>query len=150
MYIVINGKINNFLFSLDDYLSRKSSFIKRFDEGIFIWGTSRLYSVEGPGSKVLLYLSRDEERGFDGCIVLSGVIKETGELKEKYWPEGEWPHYMAIKVSAIPKSVLENRDPKRWKCITREELKKFNFRPLPGIQKLDDKIGEEIEIKLKS
>jgi len=57
MYIVINGKINNFLFSLDDYLNRKSSFIKRFDEGIFIWGTSRLYSVEGPGSKVLLYLS---------------------------------------------------------------------------------------------
>jgi len=123
MYIVINGKINNFLFSLDDYLSRKSSFIKRFDEGIFIWGTSRLYSVEGPGSKVLLYLSRDEERGFDGCIVLSGVIKETGELKEKYWPEGEWPHYMAIKVSAISKSVLENRDTKSGRALRGKNLR---------------------------
>lgn len=123
MYIVINGKINNFLFSLDDYLNRKSSFIKRFDEGIFIWGTSRLYSVEGPGSKVLLYLSRDEERGFDGCIVLSGVIKETGELKEKYWPEGEWPHYMAIKVSAISKSVLENRDTKSGRALRGKNLR---------------------------
>jgi len=82
--------------------------------------------------------------------VLSGVIKETGELKEKYWPEGEWPHYMAIKVSAISKSILENRDTKSWKSITREELKKFNFRPFPGIQKLEDKIGEDIEIKLES
>ena len=123
MYIVINGKINNFLFSLDDYLNRKSSFIKRFDEGIFIWGTSRLYSVEGPGSKVLLYLSRDEERGFDGCIVLSGVIKETRELKEKYWPEGEWPHYMAIKVSAISKSVLENRDTKSGRALRGKNLR---------------------------
>ncbi|BDC00282.1 hypothetical protein [Saccharolobus caldissimus] len=146
MYIVINGKINNFLFSLDDYLNRKSSLIRRFEDGIFIWGTSRLYSVEKPGTKVLLYLSRDEEKGFDGCIVLSGEIEETGELKEKYWPEGEWPYYIVIKVSVIPKSVLENKDPKRWKCVTREVLKeKFNFKPMPGIQKLDDKIGEEIE-----
>ncbi len=55
-------------------------------------------------------------------------------------------YYVAIKVIAIPRSVVENRDPKKWKSLTREELKvKFNFRPLPGIQKLDDRIGEEIE-----
>ena len=118
----------------------------RFKEGVFIWGVSRVYSVEKPGVKVLLYLSRDEEKGFDGCIVLSGEIKEIGELKEKYWPEGEWPHYMAIKVSTIPRSIIESKDVRKWKCVSREELKnKFNLRPLPGIQKLDDKIGEEIE-----
>ena len=151
MYIVINGKINNFLFSLDDYLNRKTSFIKRFDKDTFIWGVSRVYSVEKPGSKILLYLSMDEEKGFNGGIVLSGEIKEIGELKEKYWPEGEWPHYIALKVRYIPRSIIENRDPKKWKYASREKLKElFNFRPLPGIQKLDDKIGEEIEKLLKN
>ncbi|MBB5254133.1 hypothetical protein [Sulfurisphaera ohwakuensis] len=151
MYIVINGKINNFLFSLNDYLNRNTSFIKRFDEGTFIWGVSRVYSVEKPGSKILLYLSMDEEKGFNGGIVLSGEIKEIGELKEKYWPEGEWPHYIALKVRYIPRSVIEEKDPKKWKYASREKLKElFNFRPLPGIQKLDDKIGEEIEKLLKN
>lgn len=146
MYIVINGKINNFIFSLDDYLNRKSSLIKRFEEGVFIWGVSRLYSIEKPGVKIFLYLTRDEERGFDGCIALSGEIRDVGELKEKYWPEGEWPHYMAIRVSAMPRSLTQSKDVGKWKCVGREELKeKFKFRPMPGIQKLDDKIGEEIE-----
>jgi hypothetical protein len=57
MYIIINGKIGNFLFSLDDYLNRKIDLIRNFEEGVFIWGVSRLYSVERPGTKFLLYSS---------------------------------------------------------------------------------------------
>ncbi|MFP3203260.1 MAG: hypothetical protein RXR43_13890 [Sulfolobus sp.] len=149
MYIIINGKIDNFLFSLEDYLNRKSKLIRNFEEGVFIWGVSRLYSTEKPGTKILLYLSRDEEREFEGCIVLAGEIRETGELKEKYWPEGEWPYYMILKVSAIPRSIIQSKNPRDWKCVSREELKeKYNIRALPGIQKINDEIGKEIESKL--
>jgi hypothetical protein len=75
MYIIINGKIGNFLFSLDDYLNRRSDLIRNFEEGVLIWGVSRLYSTEKPGTKILPYLSRDEEREFEGCTVLAGEIK---------------------------------------------------------------------------
>ena len=76
MYIIINGKIDNFLFSLEDYLNMKSKLIRNFEEGVFIWGVSRLYSTEKAGTKILLYLSRDEEREFEGCIVLSGEMRD--------------------------------------------------------------------------
>jgi hypothetical protein len=149
VYIIINGKIGNFLFSLDDYLNRKSDLIRSFEQCVFIWGVSRLYSVERPGTKVLLYLSKDEERGFDGCIALAGEIRETGELKGKYWPEGDWPYYMVLKVSAIPKSIIRSRNPRDWRCVSREELReKYNIRPLPGIQKVSQGIGKEIEREL--
>lgn len=77
MYIVINGKINNFLFSLNDYLNRKTSFIKRFDEGTFIWGVSRVYSVEKPGSKILLYLSMDEEKALTAELYFLEKLRKS-------------------------------------------------------------------------
>ena len=80
---------------------------------------------------------------------MAGEIRETGELKGKYWPEGEWPYYMVLKVSTIPKSIIRSRNPRDWRCVGREELReKYNIRPLPGIQKVGQEIRKEIEREL--
>jgi hypothetical protein len=31
---------------------------------------------------------------------------------------------MILKVSAIPRSIIPSKNPKDWKCVSREELKK--------------------------
>ena len=56
---------------------------------------------------------------------------------------------MVLKVSAIPKSIIRSGNPRDWRCVSREELKeKYSIRPLPGIQKVGQEIGKEIEREL--
>lgn len=149
MYVIVNGKVGNFLYSLDDYVHRRTEFIRKFPQGSFIWGARRVYSPERPGARLFLYVSRDEERGFDGGIVLVGEIKQVGELHERYWPEGEWAYYFVLSDVFVPRSIIESKDPRKWKYVTREEMEEFGLRPLPGIIKLSDEAGKKLEERLK-
>ncbi|BFH72984.1 hypothetical protein SJAV_09280 [Sulfurisphaera javensis] len=141
MYIVLKGKLGNFLYSLKDMKKRETQLIKKFPEGTFIWGTNRRISSLEKGVKVLFYLTGE---GIESGIVFYGEILSVGELKEKYWPEGEWKYWIAIKVEKMPKSIIEYDDPSKWHYVTYEELKSLGFRPLPWPQKIEDELAKKI------
>ena len=43
---------------------------------------------------------------------------------------------MVLKVSAIPKSIIRSRNPRDWRCLSREELKeKYSIRPRQEFRK---------------
>lgn len=143
MYILLKGKLNNFMFSLEDYITKKSNIIKRFPQDVLLWGGSRTYSLYEKGANVFLYLSREVD--FQGGVVLYGELLTPQQLKEKYWPEGEWPILLPIKIKKLAQGVVENpKDPEKWKIITLDKLKELGIRPLPGIQKIEDETGGKI------
>jgi len=72
MGLLLKGGIKNFLHSFTDYLVRRSQLITRFPAGVFIWGARARSSLLVEGSKVLLYLSRNEFN--NGGIVLYGEL----------------------------------------------------------------------------
>ena len=92
---------------------------------------------------MLLYLSRSE---YDpGDVALFGTLEMPVELRERYWPEGEWPILLPIRVVKFARGVLENPDnPRRWKLVTREVLAQLGVKVLPGPQKIDDKVIEKV------
>ena len=143
MYALLKGTVTNFLTSLEDYKSRKSKVINKYPIGSFIWGLSRKSNLLKQGTKVFLYLNRAEN--FPGGIVLEGETIGVSELEEKYWPEGEWKYYVVLKVIKIPSSVLKESDISKWEIVDLNKLKEFGLKILPGVQKLDDKVGVKVE-----
>lgn len=141
VYIVLKGKLENFLYSLNDMKERKSRLIKKYPEGTFIWGTNRLTSDLKKGVKVLFYVTGNN---IESGIVFEGEILDIGELNEKYWHEGDWRYYISIKIKKIPKSLLESSLPSNWHYVTFKELKEIGFRPLPGHQRINDYLAEKI------
>jgi hypothetical protein len=144
MYVLFKGTLTNFLFSLDDYKTRKSKLIQKYPQGSFIWGFNRSSKLLENQVRAFLYLNKSESR-LKGGIVLEGEIIDIAELSEKYWPEGEWKYYVALKIIHIPKSVLSTTDTTRWKIIDLDKLKEIGVKILPGIQKIDDELGRRIE-----
>lgn len=144
MYVLFKGTITNFLFSLDDYKTRKSKLIQKYPKGSFIWGFNRPSKLLENQVKAFLYLNKSEPN-FKGGIVLEGEIIDLGELNEKYWSEGEWKYYVALKVIHIPKSVLSTTDVTKWKILDLSKLKEIGIKILPGIQKINDSDGNKIE-----
>lgn len=144
MYVLFKGTLTNFLFSLDDYKTRKSKLIQKYPQGSFIWGFNRSSKLLQNQVRAFLYLNKSESR-LKGGIVLEGEIMDIAELSEKYWPEGEWKYYVALKIIYIPKSVLSTTDTTRWKIIDLDKLKEIGVKILPGIQKIDNELGRRIE-----
>ena len=143
MYILLKGTLENFTVSLKDYIETKSDLIKKYPKGSFIWGIRVPNNLLSKGTKAFLYVNKTES--FPGGIVLEGEVLDVAELKEKYWPEGEWNYYVVLKVLKIPDSVVKEKDAKKWKIVDRNQLKELGVKVLPGIQKIDDKIGAKIE-----
>jgi len=143
MGLLLKAGIKNFLYSLKDYLKRKSQLISRFPAGVFIWGTQVHSSLFVEGTKVLLYLSRNEFN--NGGIVLHGELLRPFETSERYWPEGEWSVILPIKVLKFAKGVVERPDdPASWRLVDRNKLAELGVKVLPGIQKIDDELIERI------
>jgi len=144
MYVLFKGTLTNFLFSLDDYKTRKSKLIQKYPQGSFIWGFNRSSKFLENQVRAFLYLNKSESR-LKGGIVLEGEIIDIAELSEKYWPVGEWKYYATLKIIYIPKSVLSTTDTTRWKIIDLDKLKEIGVKILPGIQKIDNELGRRIE-----
>jgi len=144
MYVLFKGTLTNFLFSLDDYKTRKSKLIQKYPQGSFIWGFNRSSKLLENQVRAFLYLNKSESH-LKGGIVLEGEIIDIAELSEKYWPEGEWKYYVTLKIIYIPKSVLSTTDTTRWKIIGLDKLKEIGVKILPGIQKIDNELGGRIE-----
>ncbi|ACP49269.1 conserved hypothetical protein [Sulfolobus islandicus Y.N.15.51] len=144
MYVLFKGTLTNFLFSLDDYKTRKSKLIQKYPQGSFIWGFNRSSKLLENQVRAFLYLNKSESH-LKGGIVLEGEIIDIAELSEKYWPEGEWKYYVTLKIIYIPKSVLSTTDTTRWKIIGLDKLKEIGVKILPGIQKIDNELGRRIE-----
>jgi hypothetical protein len=144
MYVLFKGTLTSFLFSLDDYKTRKSKLIQKYPQGSFIWGFNRSSKLLENQVRAFLYLNKSESR-LKGGIVLEGEIIDIAELSEKYWPEGEWKYYVTLKIIYIPKSVLSTTDTTRWKIIDLDKLKEMGVKILPGIQKIDNELGRRIE-----
>jgi hypothetical protein len=144
MYVLFKGTLSNFLFSLDDYKARKSKLIQKYPQGSFIWGFNQSSNLLKNQVRAFLYLTKSGSH-LKGGIVLEGEIIDIAELSEKYWPEGEWKYYVALKIIYMPKSVLSTTDTTKWKIIDLDKLKEIGVKILPGIQKIDDKLGKRIE-----
>ncbi|ABO08141.1 hypothetical protein [Pyrobaculum calidifontis] len=131
MYLLFKGRLANFSHSLLDYLERRSALIRRFLPGVFLWGASRRNSLLQEGAHVFLYVAK--EVGFPGGVVLYGVLQKPEELLEKYWPEGEWPILLPIKVERLAPGVAESPlDPSRWRPVTLAQLQQIGVRVLPS------------------
>lgn len=143
MYVLLKGTLTNFLVSLKDYKERKSSLIRRYPQGSFIWGLNKSTSLLKKGTKAFLYLNKSES--FSGGVVLEGDILDFAELTEKYWPVGEWKYYVALKVLLIPETIYSTEDINSWSLIKLDKLKELGIKVLPGIQKIDDNLGEKLE-----
>jgi len=140
--LLLKGGVVNFLHSLRDYVERRS-LAARFPPGVFLWGARSRSSLYVEGVKVLLYLSKSEYG--PGGVALFGTLERPVELRERYWPEGEWLILLPIRVVNFARGVLENLDnPRAWKLVTREVLAQLGVKVLPGPQKIDDKVVEEI------
>jgi len=144
VYVLLKGTLSNFLVSLNDYKTRKSKLIQKYPQGSFIWGFNQSSKLLKNQVRAFLYLTKSGSHS-KGGIVLEGEIIDVAELSEKYWPEGEWKYYVALKIIHIPKSVLSTTDATKWKTIDWEKLKEIGVKILPGIQKIDDTLGKRIE-----
>ena len=143
MYVLLKGTLQNFLVSLRDHVEMESDLIKKYPKGSFIWGLRAMNRLVSKGTKVFLYVNKAED--FSGGVVLEGEVVDVAELKEKYWPEGEWNYYVALKVLRIPSSVLKEKDPRKWKVIDLDKMRELGVKLLPGVQKVDDSVGAKIE-----
>ena len=143
MYVLLKGTITNFLTSLNDFKSRKSELISKYPVGSLIWGLSKKSNLLEDGTKAFLYLNKAEN--FPGGIILEGEVIEVSKLKENYWPEGKWNYYVVLKVLKIPSSVVNYSDISKWEIVRLDKLRELGLRILPGIQKLDEKLGIKIE-----
>ena len=144
MYVLLKGTLSNFLVSLNDYKTRKSKLIQKYPQGSFIWGFNQSSKLLKNQVRAFLYLTKSGSHS-KGGIVLEGEIIDVAELSEKYWPEGEWKYYVALKIIHIPKSVLSTTDTTKWKIVDLDKLKEIGVKILPGIQKIDDTLGKRIE-----
>lgn len=148
MALLLKGSLENFHHSLVDFLERKSQLIRRFPAGAFLWGAKRVDQRVRPGAGVLLYVNRNQFN--EGGVALYGELAEVGELKERYWPQGDWPLYLVLKVKATAEGVRENpQEPSRWRLIDRHALAQLGVRILPGIQTIPEDKAREIITKLK-
>lgn len=140
--LLLKGSLENFQHSLVDFLERKSQLIRRFPASSFLWGAKRVDQRVRPGAEVLLYVNRNQFN--EGGVALYGELVEVGELKERYWPQGDWPLYLVLKVKAIAEGVRENpHEPSRWRLIDRHALAQLGVKILPGIQTIpEDKLRQ--------
>jgi len=140
--IMLKGTLENFQRSLRDYLYR-DSLAANYSQDVILWGARRPSRLYKEGTRVFLYIKKDKHT--QGGIVLYGILINPEPLKVKYWPEGEWPVLLPIKVIKFAKGVLEYPDnPKRWKLVDRETLKRLGIIPTRGVQRIDNAIAEKI------
>lgn len=133
--LLLKGSLENFLHSLNDYLERRSQLIRQFPPGTFLWGAKRIDSRVKRGVGVFIYVTRNQYN--EGGLALYGTLLDVGELKERYWPHGEWNYLLPIAVGKIAKSIVEHpKTPSEWRLPTRHDLNEIGIKVLPGIQSL--------------
>lgn len=141
--LLLKGSLENFLHSLRDYFERRSQLIRHFPPGTFLWGARRIDSRVKKGVGVFIYVTRNQYN--EGGLALYGTLHDVAELKERYWPQGEWSYLLPIAVNKIAKSVVKNpEDPTRWNLPTRFKLKELGVTVLPGIQTIERELAEKL------
>ncbi len=142
--LLLKGSLENFLYSLHDYLERRTTLIKQYKPGTFLWGAKRIDNRIKKGVEVFLYITKNQYN--EGGLALYGTLLDVKELGEKYWPQGEWLYLLPIKVEKIAKSITENPyDPSKWRLPTRYVLEELGIKILPGLQTIKVEMAEKLK-----
>ncbi len=147
-YLLFKGTLENFLFSLRDFVERRSGLIRQFPVGTFLWGANRVDSRVKAGVGVFLYVVKNWYN--EGGLVLYGRLLEVRRFSGRYWLSGRWRHLLPIRVERAAEGVVESPyDPARWRLPDRRRLEELGVKILPGIRTVRPEQGEKLKELLK-
>ncbi len=147
-YLLFKGTLENFLFSLHDFIERRSGLIRQFPAGTFLWGANRVDSRVKAGVGVFLYVTKNWYN--EGGLVLYGRLLEVRRFSGRYWPSGRWRHLLPIRVERAAEGVVESPyDPARWRLPDRRRLEELGVKILPGIRTVRPEQGEKLKELLR-
>jgi hypothetical protein len=143
-YLLFKASAENFLFSLRDFVERRSGLIRQFPAGTFLWGVRRVDRRIKAGVGVFLYVTKNRYNG--GGLALYGRLLEVREFTGRYWPSGRWRHLLPIRAERAAEEVVEYpNDPVKWRLPDRRRLEELGVKILPGIRTVKPKQGEELK-----
>ncbi len=147
-YLLFKGTVENFLFSLRDFVERRSELIRQFPAGTFLWGVGRVDSRVKAGVGVFLYVTKNQYN--EGGLALYGRLLEVKKFSGRYWPSGRWRHLLPIRVEKAAEGVVESPgDPAKWRLLDRQWLEEIGVRILPGVRTVKQEQGERLKELLK-
>jgi hypothetical protein len=147
-YLLFKASVENFLYSLRDFVERRSELIRQFPAGTFLWGARRVDRRVKMGVGVFLYVTKNQYNG--GGLALYGRLLEVKKFSGRYWPSGRWRYLLPIKVERVAEGVMESpNDPAKWRLPDRQRLEELGVRILPGIRTVKPELGERLKELLK-
>lgn len=147
LMLLLKGSVENFVYSINDYIKRESFIIRQYPPGSLIWGLGRFDRRIKNNMDVLLYITKNNYN--EGGVVLYGTVVEVKESQIKYWPIGAWKHIIVISVKALAPNILSNpHDPSKWQIVRRSTIEQMGLRILPGVQTVPEEIALKIIEKL--
>ena len=146
--LLLNASIENFLYSLRDFVERRSELIRQFPPGTLLWGTRRVDSRVKAGVGVFLYVTKNQYN--EGGLALCGRLLDVREFSGRYWPSGKWRYLLPIKAEKAAEGVVESpNDPTKWRLPDRRRLEELGVRILPGMRTVRMEQAEKLKELLK-
>jgi hypothetical protein len=147
-YLLLKGTLENFLYSLRDFVERRSDLIRQFPAGVFLWGAKRVDKRVKTGVGVFLYVTKN--RYNEGGLVLYGRLLDVRKFSGRYWPSGRWRYLLPVRVERVAEGVMENpNDPARWRLPDRRQLEELGVKILPGIRTVEPEQGKRLKELLR-